>query len=153
MTFLEEIKEMENNRNSRESIVINDILNYFRVKMESDDFKNALKNDYIKRAINNGKHTTILPIEFWEYSTGCQNTYFSVGGCGRWELEPKNNVYDSHYNYKGIRLHDIHKTICSKLSTMLQDKIKELGLEIVSCVRKDNDYRFDYYKEDIKIKW
>lgn len=153
MTFLEEIKEMENNRNSKESIVINDILDYFRVRMESDDFKNTLKNNYIKKAINNGKHTTTLHIEFWEYRSGCSNTYFSVGGCGRWELDPINNVYDSYYSYKGIRLCDIHKNICSKLSTMLKDKIKELGLEIVSSARKDNDYRFGYYNEDIEIKW
>lgn len=151
MTFLEEIKEMENDRNSKESIVINDILDYFRDRMESDNFKNALKNNYIKDAINKGKHTAILHIEFWEYSSGCSKTYFSVGGCGRWELEPKNNA--SYHNYKGIRLCNIHKKICLKLSSMLQDKIKELGLEIVSCIRKDNDYRYDYYIEDIEIEW
>ena len=41
MNFLEEIEEMQNNRNNIENIVINDILKYFEEKMNSEKFKRA----------------------------------------------------------------------------------------------------------------
>lgn len=151
MSFLDEIKEIETNRNDRENVVIDDILNYFKDKLYSDNFKNNLKDNYIKRAINNGKDYCELMIEFWEYHSGCSNTYISVGGCGRFEL--KNDSSDSPYNYKGIRLYDIHKRICSKLSDLLKTRLSELGLQVVATEREDDKFRFDYYKERIKIKW
>ena len=153
MSFIDEIKEMENDRNSKENIVVNDILEYFKERMENEKFTEVLKNNYIKEAINEGKNTCDLMIEFWEYSSGCSNTYIYVGGCGRFELKPTDDDYHSHYDYKGIRLKDIHKRICKELSKMLKEKLEELGLTILSSEREDDNYRFKYYKEKITISW
>lgn len=153
MNFLEEIEEMQKNRNNIENIVINDILKYFEEKMNSERFKDILKNNYIKDAIDKGKNSCDLKIEFWDYITGCSKTFIYVGGCGKFELNNITDSYDSYHNYKGVRLKDIHKNICSKLSVILKNKLEELGLKIVSSERLDNNYRFGYYNETIKISW
>lgn len=152
MSFLEEIKEIENDRNSRENIVVNDIVEYFKDKMYSDDFKNNLKNR-IKEKIYNGEKTCDLKIEFWEYCSGCSYTNISVSGCGKFELKGINNDYDSYYKYKGVRLCDIHKKICVDISDMLMDRLRELDLKVVNRVRADSKYRYNYYVEKITISW
>lgn len=152
MGFIEEIKEMENDKKSKDNMVVNEIVEYFKEKMYSDPFKDNLKR-YIKKAINNGKNTCDLKIEFWEYSAGCSDTYIYVSGCEKFEIKGNNDNYDSRYNYKGIRLCDIHKRICSTLSDMLKDRIRELDLKFVSSEREDNKYRFGYYVEKITISW
>lgn len=152
MSFIDEIKEIENDRNSTENIVINEILEYFKEKMYNDPFKENLK-EYIKKAINNGKNTCDLNVEFWEYHSGCSNTNIYVSGCGKFEIKGNNDSYDSKYNYKGIRLYDIHKRLCSTLSDSLKDRLRELDLKVVSSEREDSKYRFDYYKEKITISW
>ncbi len=153
MDFLKEIEEMENKRKDAENIVINDILKYFEEKMNSERFKNILKNNYIKDAINSGKNSFDLMIEFWDYQSGCSKTYIYVGGCGKFELNDITDNYDSYHNYKGIRLSDIHKSICFKLSMMLKNKLEELGLKVSSSERLDDNYRFNYYTEKIKVSW
>lgn len=152
MSFLEEIEEMKNNRNDTENIIVNEIVDYFKEKMNNEKFKEYLK-EYIKKAINNGKTNCDLRIEFWEYSSGCSNTYIYVPCCGKFEIKGEYDNYDSHLNYKGIRLKDLHKRICTILSDLFKTKIKELGLKVVSSERVDNNYRFGYYKEDITISW
>ena len=152
MSFLEEIKEMENGRNSQENIVLNDILNYFEEKMNKDSFKNNLK-ERIKEALNKGKNTCDLKIEFWDYTSGCSFTYIYVACCGKFEIKGTDGDYSSYHNYKGVRLEDIHKRVCSKLSELLKEKLKELELKIVSSERQDNKYRYGYYTEIITISW
>ncbi len=152
MSFLEEIKKMENDRNSQENIVLNDILNYFEERMNKDSFKNNLK-DRIKEALNKGKNTCDLKIEFWDYTSGCSPTYIYVACCGNFEIKGKDGDYSSYHNYKGVRLEDIHKRVCSKLSDLLKEKLEELELKIVSSKRKDEESRFNYYEEIITIKW
>ena len=153
MSFLEEIKSIESDRNSQENIVVNDIVDYFRKKMENEEWKTILKDNYIKRAINEGKNTCDLHIEFWEYSSGCSPTNIEVWSCGRFEIKGENGNYDSYYNYKGIRLQEIHKRVCLEISKLLKKKLEELGLKIVGSEREDNKYRFGYYKERITIGW
>jgi len=153
MSFIEEIKEMEKERDNKEREIIEDIRKYFKEKMNSKDFENTLKENYIKSALEDGERTFELRIEFWEYTAGCSNTYIYVGGCGRFELKGINDNYDSYYNYKGIRLKDIHKKVCSELSADLKNRLEELGLKIISSIRTDSNYRFNYYKERITIGW
>lgn len=152
MNFIEEIRQMENDRYSKEGVVINDILDYFEKKMNNNEFKEILKN-YIKEAINKAKNTCDLKIEFWEYHSGCSDTYIYVSGCGKFEIKGNNDSYDSKYNYKGVRLEEIHKRICKELSKMLKEKLEELGLKVLSSKREDDNYRFDYYIEKITIGW
>ena len=40
-----------------------------------------------------------------------------------------------------------------KLSDLLKTRLSELGLQVVATERDDDKFRFDYYKERIKIKW
>jgi hypothetical protein len=147
MSFLEEIEEMKNNRNDTENRVVNEIVDYFKEKMNNDKFKEYLK-EYIKKAINNGKTNCNLRIEFWEYSSGCSDTFIYVPCCGKFELKG-----EEKYEYKGIRLKEIHKRICTILSDLFKTKIKELGLKVINSERLDNNYRFGYYVEDITISW
>ena len=153
MNFLEEIKNMQNNRDNQESIVLDDILNYFKEQIYNDNFKKTLKENYIRRAINNGKDNCEIFIEFWEYSNGCSPTYIDVSCCKRFEITGTYGDYNSYYNYKDIRLKDIHEKVCSEISEMLKTRIKELGLEIIETRREDTEYRFGYYKEKITISW
>ena len=153
MNFLEEIKNMQKNRDNQENIVLNDILNYFKEQIYSDDFKKILKENYIKRAINNGKNNCELYIEFWEYSNGCSPTYIRVSCCGKFEIKGTYDDYSSYYNYKDIRLKDIHKRVCSEISKLLKTRLTELGLDITETKREDDEYRFGYYKERIVISW
>ena len=153
MNFIDEIKEIENDRNSKENIVVNDIIDYFKNKMEREKWKEILKENYIKKAINNGKNTCDLKIGFWEYHTGCSCTHIEVWSCGRFEIEGESGNYDSYYNYKGIRLKEIHKRVCLQISNLFKDKLKELGLKIVNCEREDGKSRFNYYEERITISW
>lgn len=153
MSFIEEIKELANDRNNKEDLVINEIIDYFKEKMYSKKFEENLKELYIKKAINQGKNNCDLWIEFWEYCSGCSYTNIYVGGCGKFELKGEDNNYKSYYDYKGIRLCDIHKKVCNRLSTLLKNRLEELGLKVSSSERLDNNYRFNYYKEKIKISW
>ena len=150
MSFLEEIKEIENERDNKENVVINEIVNYFTEKMNSDTFKNNLKR-YITDEINNGKKSCNLKIEFWEYTSGCSDTYIYVSGCGKFEIKGEDNSYSGKRNYKGVRLYDIHKRICSALSEKLKEKIKELELKVDFSKRDDN--RFGDYEEIINVSW
>lgn len=153
MSFLEEVQELKNDRNNKENIVVNDIVNYFREKMENEKWKTILKENYIKKSINEGKNSCDLRIEFWEYSCGCSPTNIRVWSCGKFEIVGENGNYDSYYNYKGIRLQEIHKRICTEISKLLKEKLEELGLKIISSKRLDNNYRFNYYVEDITFSW
>ncbi len=152
MSFIEEVKNMENERKNKEKEVCEDIINFFKNKMKSEKFEENLKR-YIKDAIDNGKSSVNLKIEFWEYISGCSSTYIYVSCCGEFKLTGKENDYDSYYCYKGIRLKNIHKDLCNKLSNLFKDKIEELGLKIVNSERLDDNYKFNYYKENITIKW
>lgn len=153
MSFLEEINNMQNDRNNKENIVVEDIVNYFKEKMEREEWKDILKDIYIKKAINEGKNTCDLRIEFWEYSCGCSDTYISVSSCGKFEIIGEEGNYNSRYNYKGIRLKEIHKRVCSEISKVFKEKLRQLGLLIINSEREDNNYRFGYYKEKITISW
>lgn len=152
MSFIEEIREMENDRNDKENIVLNDILSYFEEKMRKETFKNNLK-DRIKESLNKGKNTCDLKIEFWDYASGCSFTYIYVACCGKFEIKGTDGDYSSYHYYKGVRLEDIHKRVCGKLSELLKEKLQELELEIVSSKRKDGESRYNFYEETITIKW
>lgn len=54
---------------------------------------------------------------------------------------------------KGIELKNIHKKICSELSADLKNRLEELELKIISSIRNDSNYRYNYYKEIITIGW
>lgn len=145
MSFIQEIKEIENNRNNQEEIVINEIVDYFKEKLNSDKYKEYLKKR-ITDKINESKNTLELNIEFWNYHSGCSETNFSCGGI-------KFKLDYGKYDYKGIKLYDIQHKVCDKLSVLLCDKLEELGLTIVSKTRHDNEYRFGYHNEKIIVSW
>lgn len=145
MTFIEEIKQMEKNSNSKVNMAINDIVNYFREYLGTENFKEYLKS-IIMTSINKGENKAILPINFWEYREGCSATYIACGE-KRFELSSKEN------EYQGVRIRDIHKRVCDNISNITQEKLKELGLNIVEVKRRDNEFRFGYYKGYIYFSW
>ena len=143
MSFIQEIKEIENERKEKENDVINEIVNYFNEKFNDVKYEEYLKKR-IKEEINNSKKHLTLNIEFWNYHSGCSETNFSCGGI-------KFKLDYGKYDYKGIELYDIQHKVCDKLSVLLCDKLEELGLTIVSKTRHDNEYRFGYHNEKIII--
>ena len=145
MSFIQEIKEIENERKEKENDVINEIVNYFNEKFNDVKYEEYLKKR-IKEEINNSKKHLTLNIEFWNYHSGCSETNFSCGGI-TFKLDY------GKYDYKGIELYDIQHKVCDKLSVLLCDKLEELGLTIVSKTRHDNEYRFGYHNEKIIVSW
>ena len=145
MSFIQEIKEIENERKEKENDVINEIVNYFNEKFNDVKYEEYLKKR-IKEEINNSKKHLTLNIEFWNYHSGCSETNFSCGGI-------KFKLDYGKYDYKGIELYDIQHKVCDKLSVLLCDKLEELGLTIVSKTRHDNEYRFGYHNEKIIVSW
>lgn len=143
--FMDEIKELKNNREQQEELVINEIRDYFEDKFDSQEYKDYLK-ERIAREINNGKDTITFTTEFWEYQSGCSETYFSCGG-------KKFSLKDEKYDYKGIDLSSIQVKVGDVLSSLFIHKMTELGLKVIDTRRKDNEYRYNYYKNDIIIGW
>ena len=67
------------------------------------------------------KREILLSINFWEYHSGCPDTYFSCGG-KRWYNPEIQYNYESIF-YRGIRLYDIQKEICNYLEKRLMKKM------------------------------
>lgn len=145
MSFIEDIRNMQNERVNKEELVINEIIKYFEERFDKENYENYLKGR-IKDRINESKNTLILYTEFWNYHCGCSNTNFSSGGVV-FELENGKN------EYKGIELCNIQYKVGEKLSQLLRYKLESLGLQVVSSCRLDDQSRFKYYKEKIVIKW
>lgn len=145
MSFIQEIKEIENKRKEKENDVINEIVNYFNEKFNDVKYEEYLK-EKIKNEINNSKKQLKLKIEFWDYQSGCSATNFSCGGI-TFKLDY------GKYDYKGIKLYNIQHEVCDKLSILLCNKLEELDLTIVSKTRHDNEYRFNYHIERIIVNW
>lgn len=63
MAFIEEIYKMKNDRENKENEVINEIVGYFREKINSEKYETFLKNK-IEQKINESKDELILYVEF-----------------------------------------------------------------------------------------
>ena len=145
MNFLDEIRELQENKTNEVLAVRKEILEYFRNYLESDKFKEYLKKRMLS-AINKLEKTITLNISFWEYRSGCSQT--NIKCCGKiFELS------NCDTSYKGINLQAIHKEICKRLSNMVVLQLEELELKVVRQERHDYESRFDYYNEDIIITW
>ena len=148
MSFLEDIKGIEKERQEKENEIINEIVEYFNTRINSEKYEEYLKKRIVEK-INESKNTLTLYMKFWRYRDGCSGTNFSCGGY-TWYLEKQENQVDK-YRYKGINLGDIHNEICKKIHTILLMKLESLGLEII----KDNkvESRFNDYNREIEVRW
>lgn len=145
MTFIEEIKKMQEDSNNQVNIVINEIVEYFKEYLETEDFKEYLKT-IIMNSMNKGENVATLKINFWEYMAGGPQTYIQ---CGIKKFELNNQ----QYKYKNIRLKDIHKRICDSISNITQDKLQQLELKVVDIKRRDTQFKFGYYNAEINFSW
>lgn len=123
-SFLEDLKNEKAKNENKNEEVINEILNYFKAELDSEMFESALKNRLIK-AIKNNKNVCDTWIEFWNYHSGCSETYFDITPCNRWTSNE--GGFNSRY-YKGVCLYDIHKEVTRSLLRMYMNKLSDLGL-------------------------
>ena len=139
MSFLEDIKKMENDRESKEESVINEITDYF-----TDIFNSEKYEDYLKKRIayqlDRSKKTLTLTIKYAWYSCSSKKVF----ECSDYEFATND------YCYKGIDFYDIQEKVCNRLSNILINKLQSLGLEIVSEIRNDSK---GYYYKEITISW
>ena len=145
MNFKDEIEMLKNDRLNKEEEVINEIVDYFKKEFKSDHYKDYLKN-LIKNEINRSRSELKFKTEFWEYQSGCSETHFRCGGY-EFKLDYKET------EYKGVSLIDIQYKVGEKLDNLFIETIQDLGLNIISSVRHDNDSRYNYYCNYIVIGW
>ena len=145
MNFKDEIEMLKNDRLNKEEEVINEIVDYFKKEFKSDHYKDYLKNR-IKNEINRSRSELKFETEFWEYQSGCSETHFRCGGY-EFKLDYKET------EYKGVSLNDIQYKIGEKLDNLFIETIRDLGLNIISSVRHDNDSRYNYYRNYVIIGW
>lgn len=145
MSFIDNIREIQNERNNKEELVIKEIVEHFRDRFDKESYEDYLQK-LIKKQIDKGEHTLKFTNEFWEYHSGCSATHFVCGGV-KFELDY------NEYKFKDIRLSEIQYVVVEKLSKLFKEKMENLGLKIVSSKRRDYDYRFVYYREDVVITW
>jgi len=145
MSFIEDIKNMEKERDNKEIIVIEEIVDYFNNKFNSKDYENFLKK-LIGEKITENKNNLKLKVEFWEYHNGCSATNFA---CSYYTFK----LEHGEYKYKDIKLYDIQEKVGNRLSELLKNKLTDLGLKIVNEERQDHKSRFNYYQNEITISW
>ena len=92
---------------------------------------------------------TFIDVEFWEYHDGCSTTHFSCGGI-KWCNPENKHGYESR-RYKGIELKSINKEVGEYLSMKLENKMRELGFEMVS--KEPQNSRFGYYDVHYYFGW
>lgn len=146
MSFIEELQEKSRNIEAIKTEVIDEILNYFRIK-----FSEGWLEDYLRKHISKDialRRQYGIGIRFWKYTSGCSDTNFSCGSL-EW-TNPSGSGYKS-WNYKGIKLNDIHQEVCKALTDVLVSELRYLGFTISDIIDRTN--RFGKYHKSIIITW
>ena len=142
--FLEDLQKVKMENENKNTEVANEIINYFRDVLKSEKFELELKNELI-RAIKDNRTTYNTWVEFWNYSSGCSDTHFSVFRF--WWTNKENSGYQSR-RYKGVDLYDISRDVIDSLLRMYMTKLSSLGL---SATYEGDECHLKYPKWKVTI--
>ena len=127
--------------------VENEIFAYFAEIFRSGKFETLLEKELTKRreSLVDKKFTMIL--EFWDYTSGCSDTHFSI-----WAYQWKNPLATSweSRDYKGVHLHDIQRSCGSRLLELAKSELLKMGFKVSV---EDDESWLNYYKKKITIRW
>lgn len=138
MNLVDELKEKSNELYNIKQEVIEEIKEYFDAYLNSNRFEEFLRGKIRDDEIR--KREIVLSINFWEYHSGCPDTYFACGG-KRW-CNPENQHNHESIFYRGIRLYDIQKEICNYLEKRLMKKMIDLGFSFLRYDKKENVFGY-----------
>ena len=144
MSLINELKEKSNNAQNIKYKVIEEIKKYFDEYLEGDDLEIFLRDTIKDSDIQRRKK--FMQIKFWEYQSGCSETYFYCAG--KFWYNPENR---QSWFYKSVNLKTIDREIGEYLSHKLINKMKELGFVLLSADYHNN--RFGYYERYFYFGW
>lgn len=146
MSFKDEIELLKNERKNNEELFIDEVLDYFKQKFESDNYKNYLKNR-IKNAINEGNDCLTFQIRFYSplHTSNRNEIWFNCCGVNF-------KKHESDYN-KQVFLNSIQYKLGDKISELFSNIITNFGLNIVDTKRLDYKNCYNEYDNEIKISW
>lgn len=133
------------NKHAEESEVKYEIISYFKDYIDSGDFERSLESRLTNEA--KSKREMSLFVEFWNYVSGCSDTYFGVGS-KRWE-----NPNDSGYrgtSYKGVLLNSISVDVCEEVLKMTISALEKMGFR-TRC--EDVPSRLGRFNKKVYIMW
>ena len=88
-------------------------------------------------------------VNFWNYTDGCPDTYFTAGAYKRWK-HPEGAIKWESRRYKGVELYDIQNDVGPKLLYMTVDAFEALGFRVTIS---DNTSWLKYYDKHVTISW
>ena len=146
MSILERLKENSDQVQNNEEEVINEIVEYFRNYLNSEQFEQWLERACTDKNIASKREFT-MNVEFWGYQSGCSGTQFEVAWHS-WKSEPYYG-YES-YTYKGVNLNNIQRTVGDRLLNLLTEKMREIGFKYVA---RYNESWLKYFNMLVTIYW
>lgn len=147
MDFINELKAKSEKAADVKTAVIEEIKAYFENYLEGNELEEHLRGIIKTTEIKERK--VFLKIDFWEYHSGCCTTRFYCAG-KVWHNPQHHDGWESH-SYKGIELKDVNHEIGRHLSTMLEQKMKAMGFDLLNKDYKQS--RFDYYDVHYYFGW
>lgn len=145
MNLAEKLNKQSMSVEATKEAVIDEIFEYFENVFNSGRFE----KEFEKRitADNLSKRLVNIGVSFWNYTSGCSDTYFRIS-CFYWH-NPEGKGWDSK-TYKGIKLSDIQKELGRKLLNLTEYHLKQMGFNI----RIENKESWlDYYDKNIVVSW
>lgn len=147
MSLINELRAKSTEVTNAKAEIVAEIKASFDKFLDGEKFEEHLRKYIDASDIKRGK--TFMSVEFWEYHDGCSTTHFSCGGV-RWYNPENRDGYESH-KYKGIELRSVNKEVGEYLSTKLENRMRELGFEMVS--KEPQNSRFGYYDVHYYFGW
>ena len=147
MDFISELRAKSEKAENHRASVIAEIKSSFDRNINSANFE-----DYLKRRIGASdikQRKTFMKVEFWEYHSGCSTTHFHCGGL-EW-YNPENREGWASHSYKGVELSEIDEEIGQYLSSLLENRMRELGFYVVS--KENSKGRLGYYHYNYYFGW
>lgn len=144
MNLMNELRIKSAHAENNRAEVIAEIKASFDKNINGADFE-----EHLRRRINDSDikaRKTFMKVEFWEYHSGCSTTHFHCGGYV-W-YNPENREGWNSHSYKGVELSQIDDEVGEYLSSLLENRMRELGFYVVS---KENakgglgHYHYNYY--------
>lgn len=145
MNLAEKFSKESEDLQSKAAEITNEIVSYFKNMFEKGTFAKSLEANLTKE--NKIKRHKDIFVEYWRYSSGCSDTYFSIGSCV-WK-NPEGSCYYSNY-YKGIDLWDIQKDVGKRLLNLAEYHLKDMGFKVFI---EDAETALHNYKKKITISW
>ena len=144
MNLAEKLNEKSTAVENASEIVSKEILDYFKEWFESGNAEKYIEG--ITRTDNIVKRQLKVPLEFWQYSSGCSNTCYRISG------KSWTNGKTGHESneYKGVCLYDLQKTLGPKLLNLAEYHFKDMGFRVEV---ENHECWLGYYSKILTLKW